>query len=44
MSPAVVKCTWQGKRYTIADPTYVNADAGMTMPQFAGVKPKIMAF
>ncbi|MCA6060606.1 hypothetical protein HUF18_12520 [Thalassolituus sp. ST750PaO-4] len=36
--------SWQGKRYTIADPTYVNADAGMTMPQFAGVKPKIMAF
>jgi hypothetical protein len=36
--------SWQGKRYTIADPTYVNADAGVTMPQFAGVKPKIMAF
>lgn len=33
-----------GKRFVIADPTYVNADAGMTMPQFAGVKPKIVLF
>ncbi|WP_430461283.1 hypothetical protein ACQUQU_00435 [Thalassolituus sp. LLYu03] len=33
-----------GKRFVIADPTYINADAGMTMPQFAGVQPKIVRF
>ncbi len=26
---------FNGKRYTIADPTYINANAGMTMPQYA---------
>lgn len=33
-----------GKRYTIADPTYVNANAGMTMPQYKGKAPKLVAF
>ena len=33
-----------GKRYTIADPTYVNANAGMTMPQYRGKIPKLVAF
>ncbi|MFQ3171661.1 MAG: hypothetical protein ACI9DG_001698 [Oleispira sp.] len=38
--------SWQlnGKRYTIADPTYVNANVGMTMPQFIGKTPKLIAF
>lgn len=37
---------WQyrGKRYVVADPTYINASAGMTMPQFAGVSPKVEPF
>lgn len=25
---------FDGKRYTISDPTYINANAGMTMPQY----------
>jgi hypothetical protein len=33
-----------GKRYTVADPTYVNANVGMTMPQYKGKTPKLMAF
>lgn len=36
--------TFQGKRYVVADPTYINASAGMTMPRYAGVTPKVMAF
>ena len=33
-----------GKHYTIADPTYVNAIAGMGMPQYEQVQPKVEAF
>jgi hypothetical protein len=33
---------FSGKRYVIADPTYINANVGMTMPQFKNVKPKIL--
>lgn len=33
-----------GKRYTMADPTYVNANVGMTMPQYQGKAPKLLAF
>lgn len=32
-----------GKKYIVCDPTYVNADIGMTMPQFQGVKPAVVA-
>ena len=35
---------FNGKRYTVADPTYVNANAGMTMPQYEGKVPKLVAF
>ena len=37
---------WQyrGKRYVVADPTYINASVGMTMPQFAGISPKVEPF
>lgn len=31
-----------GKRLVICDPTYINATAGMCMPQFKGVKPGII--
>jgi hypothetical protein len=32
---------FQGRDYWIADPTYINARLGMTMPQLAKVKPKL---
>jgi len=35
---------FKGKRYTVADPTYINANAGMTMPQYKGKAPKLLAF
>ena len=35
---------YQGSRYVVADPTYINANAGMTMPQFAGKAPKVQQF
>lgn len=35
---------FQGRRYTMADPTYVNANAGMTMPQYANTNPTIESF
>lgn len=33
---------YSGKRFMIADPTYINASVGMTMPQFKSVKPGII--
>ncbi|MFH0992105.1 MAG: hypothetical protein V1799_19050 [bacterium] len=33
---------FQEKRFTICDPTYINADVGRCMPQFKGVKPEII--
>lgn len=30
---------FKGKRYVMADPTYINANVGMTMPQFKNTKP-----
>jgi hypothetical protein len=30
---------YQGHRYTIADPTYINATVGMAMPSYAKLKP-----
>ncbi len=32
----------QGRKFVICDPTYINAVAGMCMPQFRGVDPKII--
>jgi hypothetical protein len=32
----------QGRRYVICDPTYINADVGVCMPQFKDVKPIVM--
>ena len=31
------------KQYSIADPTYINARAGMKMPQFKNVTPKVIS-
>lgn len=32
----------KGKKFTIADPTYVNANIGMTMPQYKNQKPEVL--
>jgi hypothetical protein len=32
---------YQGKAFTVADPTYINARSGMTMLNYKGVVPKI---
>ena len=34
--------THNGKRYVIADPTYVNALIGMAMPNFKNEKPEVI--
>lgn len=35
---------YNSKRYVISDPTYINANAGMTMPDFKKLQPKVIAF
>jgi hypothetical protein len=30
---------WQGERFVIADPTYINASVGMAMPSYAKLQP-----
>ncbi|GAA3932390.1 hypothetical protein [Litoribacillus peritrichatus] len=37
------KVAWNGKDYTVTDPTYINANSGMTMPEVAAHKPKVVA-
>lgn len=36
--------TYNGRRYTVADPTYINATAGMTMPEYSNAKPGVISF
>jgi hypothetical protein len=31
-----------GKRFVVCDPTYINANIGMTMPQFKRVRPEVI--
>lgn len=33
---------YSGERYVITDPTFINADAGMAMPQFKNTKPGVI--
>ncbi|MDF1579450.1 MAG: hypothetical protein P1P74_01585 [Desulfuromonadales bacterium] len=33
-----------GKRFVVCDPTYINANIGMMMPQFKAVNPEIIRF
>jgi len=33
---------YKGQLYLVADPTYVNASAGMAMPQFKGERPEVV--
>lgn len=37
------KIRFDDKTFIVCDPTYVNADVGMTMPRFKNVKPEIIA-
>jgi len=34
--------THNGRRYTVADPTYINATVGMTMPEYIDTKPDVI--
>lgn len=34
--------TYDGKRYVVADPTYINASVGMTMPDYKNTKPEVI--
>jgi len=36
--------SYKGKRYVITDPTYINANAGMTMPDFKRYKPSVISY
>lgn len=36
--------SYQGKRYVVTDPTYTNASAGMTMPDFKRFKPTVIDY
>lgn len=38
------KIHFNGANYVVTDPTYINASAGMTMPDYKNVKPKIINF
>lgn len=33
---------YEGKRFVICDPTYINADAGMCMPEYKGISPQVI--
>jgi hypothetical protein len=33
---------YRGKRYVVTDPTFINADAGMSMPQHKNTKPGVI--
>ena len=36
--------SYQGRRFVVADPTYINANAGMTMPDFKRYKPTVINY
>ncbi len=38
------KISFNGKEYVICDPTYINANIGMCMPQYKNVAPKVILF
>jgi hypothetical protein len=35
---------FNGNKFIVCDPTFINADAGMEMPQFKDVDPKVIQF
>lgn len=36
--------SYNGKRYIVTDPTYINANVGMTMPDFKQYKPAVIVY
>jgi len=38
------KITYDDNEYLVCDPTYINADIGVVMPQFSNVQPEIIKF
>ena len=42
-NPVGTSYDYNGKSYSVADPTYVNAPVGLVMTQDKNVKPKIIA-
>lgn len=36
--------SYQGKRFVVTDPTYINANAGMTMPGYKQYKPTVINY
>jgi len=38
------KITYNDTEYLVCDPTYINADIGVVMPQFSNVQPEIIRF
>ena len=36
--------SYKGKRFVVTDPTYINANAGMTMPNFKKYKPTVINY
>lgn len=46
LSAKTVGDSWKlnGRRYTVTDPTYINASAGMTMPTLKAYTPKLLTF
>jgi hypothetical protein len=42
MKPGAATVDYEGKRYVVADPTYIGADVGMAMPTYAHVRPDIV--
>ena len=36
--------SYNGKRYVVTDPTYINASTGMTMPDFKQYKPAVIVY
>jgi len=41
-NPGGDSVTWNGTTYTVADPTYVNADIGMSMDKYKNKQPEII--
>ncbi len=35
---------YKGRKYMVTDPTYINADAGMTMPDYKKIKPVLITY
>jgi len=42
MKPGAATVDYDGKRYVVADPTYIGADVGMAMSAYANVRPDIV--